>query len=566
MKLFCMIVGAAGSAFSLDAKPRTYVCGLKEAIKEGYPDAFKDVNAAKLQLYLARQNTGAWLSSSSDDVKALERGDKTDVVVALMEEEIDPIETVRSAFVGAPSENVIHVLVAVTTIFCIVPGSSAFAIRVSDGALICDLKDVIKAEKPHAFKDVNAAKLQLYLARQNTGAWLSSSSDDVKALERGDKTDVVVALMEEEIDPIETVRSAFVGAPSENVIHVLVAVTTIFCIVPGSSAFAIRVSDGALICDLKDVIKAEKPHAFKDVNAAKLQLYLARQNTGAWLSSSSDDVKALERGDKTDVVVALIGEEIDTILIVKDVFDGAPCLETIHVLAKLNNGEAASLSKISWDVIKDAYRRREYVQEARSVSKETVLAIQSRLKRSVNVIGRPQSETECTCVLFNLFEEAIFSTDCGVKTRLQYKLDSTPETVNVEGFADFTFVNAKNYVCVMGAKKVENDTENEDEDEEESEQSEERDPEKELQNGFAQALVGMEIANTWKWKSGEKTVKGIVSNYCKWTFIKLEYPEGGSGDPIVSCDEDELVRSVCTPPSDADLTRIVGKILAVLMD
>lgn len=54
-----------------------------------------------------------------------------------------------------------------------------------------------------------------------------------------------------------------------------------------------------------------------------------------------------------------------------------------------------------------------------------------------------------------------------------------------------------------------------------------------MQNGFAQAV--MEIANTKRLKNGSKAVRGIVTNFNRWTFIELEYPNDNNGKRIVRC-------------------------------
>ncbi|KAG3117823.1 hypothetical protein C6341_g27514, partial [Phytophthora cactorum] len=74
VKLFCAIVGVAGSAFEVD-------------IDEGQ------------KLFLAKTDDGAWLSSLTEDVKKLKKGEKTVFIEALTQEEQelqaeDPLEGV----------------------------------------------------------------------------------------------------------------------------------------------------------------------------------------------------------------------------------------------------------------------------------------------------------------------------------------------------------------------------------------------------------------------------------------------------------------------------------------
>ncbi|EEY64573.1 Crinkler (CRN) family protein [Phytophthora infestans T30-4] len=79
--LFCAIVGVAGSAFSVRVDESDSVDDLKEKIKGEKPNDFKEVDADKLQLFLAKteKGAGAWLTekdvmegvSDTSDLKLL---------------------------------------------------------------------------------------------------------------------------------------------------------------------------------------------------------------------------------------------------------------------------------------------------------------------------------------------------------------------------------------------------------------------------------------------------------------------------------------------------------------
>ncbi|GMF30074.1 unnamed protein product [Phytophthora lilii] len=64
VKLFCAIVGVAGSAFSVRVDESDSVDDLKKAIKVEKPNDFKDVNADKLQPFLAKKKDGGWLDGA----------------------------------------------------------------------------------------------------------------------------------------------------------------------------------------------------------------------------------------------------------------------------------------------------------------------------------------------------------------------------------------------------------------------------------------------------------------------------------------------------------------------
>ncbi|KAK1936968.1 hypothetical protein P3T76_009746 [Phytophthora citrophthora] len=67
LKLFCAIVGAAGSAFSVRVDESESVGDLKVVIKEAKKNDLKDIDADELQLFLAKTEGGTWLTEA--DVK-----------------------------------------------------------------------------------------------------------------------------------------------------------------------------------------------------------------------------------------------------------------------------------------------------------------------------------------------------------------------------------------------------------------------------------------------------------------------------------------------------------------
>ncbi|KAG2797842.1 hypothetical protein PC111_g21108, partial [Phytophthora cactorum] len=101
VKLFCAIVGVAGSAFEVDIDDAESVSALKKSIKAENSDdpTLKNVAAKNLRLFLAKEGDGAWLSSLTEDVKKLKKGEKTVFIEALTQEEQelqaeDPLEDV----------------------------------------------------------------------------------------------------------------------------------------------------------------------------------------------------------------------------------------------------------------------------------------------------------------------------------------------------------------------------------------------------------------------------------------------------------------------------------------
>ncbi|EGZ11331.1 hypothetical protein PHYSODRAFT_287339, partial [Phytophthora sojae] len=114
VKLFCAIVGAAGSAFEVDIDAGASVSALKKAIKA---EKMYQFPADELQLFLAKTEGGAWLVSDSEDVKKLKKGEKTVAVEALTseEKELQGESGLQKVLKGMlkPSTDQIHVLVVV---------------------------------------------------------------------------------------------------------------------------------------------------------------------------------------------------------------------------------------------------------------------------------------------------------------------------------------------------------------------------------------------------------------------------------------------------------------------
>ncbi|KAG3012675.1 hypothetical protein PC121_g25218 [Phytophthora cactorum] len=132
VKLFCAIVGVAGSAFPVDIDENKSVGHLKDAIKAKKPNDFKDVDADKLQLFLAKTDDGAWLKSK--DLLRMRKGEiPNEVESRYMNEELeDPTDKICSKFPSTIPDGTIHVLV-------VVPEQGTSAPLVSDGGLVIGL-------------------------------------------------------------------------------------------------------------------------------------------------------------------------------------------------------------------------------------------------------------------------------------------------------------------------------------------------------------------------------------------------------------------------------------------
>ncbi|KAK1929353.1 hypothetical protein P3T76_015105 [Phytophthora citrophthora] len=123
VKLFCAIVGAAGSAFEVDIAEDASVSALKKAIKAENP-ATITCDAKDLQLFLAKTADGGWLRSDDPDVTSMRSGAIPEQVKKLLNEEIDPAEEIGDLLGGAPTKKTIHVLVVVLVLEAGVSGDN----------------------------------------------------------------------------------------------------------------------------------------------------------------------------------------------------------------------------------------------------------------------------------------------------------------------------------------------------------------------------------------------------------------------------------------------------------
>ncbi|KAG2870004.1 hypothetical protein PC115_g25259 [Phytophthora cactorum] len=126
--LNCALVGE-GSVISIIIEEWKTVALLKKAIKEEKPNDFKDVDADKLQLFLAKTDDGAWLKSK--DLLRMRKGEiPNEVESRYMNEELeDPTDKICSKFPSTIPDGTIHVLV-------VVPEQGTSAPLISDGGLV----------------------------------------------------------------------------------------------------------------------------------------------------------------------------------------------------------------------------------------------------------------------------------------------------------------------------------------------------------------------------------------------------------------------------------------------
>ncbi|KAG3124599.1 hypothetical protein PC128_g27461 [Phytophthora cactorum] len=113
VKLFCAIVGVAGSAFEVDIDEGQKVGDLKKAIKD-QSDGLITVPWPKLQLFLAKTDDGAWLKSK--DLLRMRNGEiPNEVESRYMNEELeDPTDKICSKFPSTIPDGTIHTVFSIT--------------------------------------------------------------------------------------------------------------------------------------------------------------------------------------------------------------------------------------------------------------------------------------------------------------------------------------------------------------------------------------------------------------------------------------------------------------------
>ena len=114
----------------------------------------------------------------------------------------------------------------------------------------------------------------------------------------------------------------------------------LLCAIVGAkgSAFSVQLDDGDLVADLNDAIKLKKANDLKDVDANKLQLFLAKGTDGAWLKDNDPAAQQLSGGKTHPHIQQMINGEqaIATRTLKRWLFDDnkmlQPSAEQIHVL------------------------------------------------------------------------------------------------------------------------------------------------------------------------------------------------------------------------------------------
>ncbi|KAI9913240.1 hypothetical protein PsorP6_005847 [Peronosclerospora sorghi] len=93
VKLFCALVGVKGSVFSVKIDANESVDELKDKIAEKQKYEFA---ASKLQLFLARTASGAWLTDDDQAAMDLKDGKVDNDLIKMMREQKNKIKTTKT--------------------------------------------------------------------------------------------------------------------------------------------------------------------------------------------------------------------------------------------------------------------------------------------------------------------------------------------------------------------------------------------------------------------------------------------------------------------------------------
>ncbi|ETI53218.1 hypothetical protein L915_03694 [Phytophthora nicotianae] len=116
VKLFCAVVGVAGSAVPITIDESETVDDLKKAIKEENKNEIR-CDAKDLRLFLTKTDDGEWLKSKN--LLRMRKGEiPSEVESYYKNEELeDPTDKIRSIFPSTIPDRTIHVLVVTKTHF-----------------------------------------------------------------------------------------------------------------------------------------------------------------------------------------------------------------------------------------------------------------------------------------------------------------------------------------------------------------------------------------------------------------------------------------------------------------
>ncbi|KAL3659471.1 hypothetical protein V7S43_015462 [Phytophthora oleae] len=321
----------------------------------------------------------------------------------------------------------------------------------------------------------------------------------------------------------------------------------------GVDVFPVVIGKSKVVGLLQDAIKAKKPKKIK-CDADELRLFLAKtvkegdtvegeakkddEQEYVWLSSSTEDVKELKKGEKTPLIEALTeeGKELQAEDPLEDVLSGVdtPLARQIHVLVVVPEPERAGENVASceptapltamprhperlkrWDAINKMIRQKNQVGNEKTSNQETNRKRKNRDANS-SVAYSSLSWADLKPILpmevFNLqaktvpddveakrqlFILAIIEAVCLLHGDVTILVEEEVEgkSVRVHGCFEFVLERGLKRISIVEAKRDD------------------------IAQGVAQIVAGLEaLCDVEKLE----TSVGIVSDYRGWTFISDE--------------------------------------------
>ncbi|GMF65756.1 unnamed protein product [Phytophthora lilii] len=266
--------------------------------------------------------------------------------------------------------------------------------------------------------------------------------------------------------------------------------------------------------ELKEVIKEKKPNDFKDIDADKLQLCLAKTEGGAWLDGAGAAAVALdERGYPQGCV------QMDPTLWIKnpkhfgDNFQ--PGEDQVHVLVVVPKGvgdasaappaamhrhpehtnrdidSSVPYSSLSWADVEPILPMEDFDLQAKAVPDKVVEQLHARLAQLRKLYGDIYTGKEAKRQLFIV---AVIEAVCLMlgDVTILVKEDVIGKNVRVHGRFEFVLKRGRKRISIVEAKRDD------------------------IPQGIAQNVAGLEALCDVE---GLERTFGIVTNYLEWVFI-----------------------------------------------
>eukprot|EP00644_Phytophthora_capsici_P016996 jgi/Phyca11/576081/estExt2_Genewise1.C_PHYCAscaffold_830013 len=250
MKLFCAIVGVAGSAFSVEVGEDQTVDDSKLAIKNQKPNDLKDVDREKLQLFLAKQPV---------------EGDEGKEVVPVYHRSAEEMK--EESFKWLPDEH--------RAALKLVKGES------DDYINSLTAGEQILASKTFTTWLFKKNKMELPSNEQIHVLVVVPDPSSNAALEYKDPMSNLRKRGAEVMTDVVMEDDAFVAEENR------VRVNRVRCIIVGiaGQSFCINIESNARVENLQGAKKSRCRQRLKDVEADDLLIFLAEKADGAWLSA-----------------------------------------------------------------------------------------------------------------------------------------------------------------------------------------------------------------------------------------------------------------------------------------